>query len=291
MKITNLDMDLFRSFSAIADTGSFTAAGKVVARSQSALSVHIKRLEHLVGCMVFERTSRYLALTPAGETLLGYARRILELNDESLRRMLEPTVTGEVRLGVTEYFLPGELAHILGRFAASYPDVHLEIRTGLSMDLRHELKEGELDVAIALAGPKDKIKPIWREPQQWVAREDFALKKEADVLPLVLLPQGCIFRGFAMQALKKARQPYRIAFTGSSMAGVQAAVMAGLGISIIPRSSVLSGMKVLNGGKIFPSPGLLAFAILPSRQAPPDIIAALENILVQTLRTYAAGRE
>lgn len=290
MKTRNLDMDLLRSFAAVADTGSFTAAAEVVARSQSALSVHIKRLEQLAGCMVFERTSRYLALTPAGETLLGYARRILELNDETLRRMMEPTVTGEIRLGVTEYFLPGQLAQILGRFAASYPNVHLEIRTGLSMDLRHELNEGELDVAIALVGPQDKIKPIWKEPQQWVAREDFTFKSEGNVLPLVVLPQGCIFRNYAMQTLKKARQPYRIAFTGSSMAGVQAAVMAGLGISIMPRSSVLNGMKVLNGGKLFPSPGLLKFAILPSREAPLDIVAALENILVQTLRTLAATR-
>lgn len=290
MKIQNLDMDLLRSFAAVADTGSFTAAGEVVARSQSALSVHIKRLEQLVGCIVFERTSRFVALTPAGETLLGYARRILALNDESLRRMMEPTVTGEIRLGVTEYFLPGELAQILARFAASYPNVHLEIRTGLSMDLRRELNEGDLNVAIALVGPKDKIKPIWKEPQQWVVREDFAFKKEGNVVPLVVLPQGCIFRDYATQALKKARQPYRIAFTGSSMAGVQAAVMAGLGISIIPRSSVLNGMKVLNGGKLFPSPGFLEFAILPSREASLDIIAALENIMMQTLRTFAAAR-
>lgn len=282
-------MDLLRSFAAVADTGSFTAAGEVVARSQSALSVHIKRLEELVGCVVFERTSRSIALTPPGETLLGYARRILELNDESLRRMTEPTVTGEIRLGVTEYFLPGKLAQILGRFAASFPDVHLEVRTGLSMDLRQELKEGELDAAIALVGPKEEIKPIWKEPQQWVAREDFALEREG-VLPLVVLPQGCIFRAHAVQALKTARQPYRIAFTSSSMAGVQAAVTAGLGISIVPRSSVQEGMKVLNGSKPFSSPGLLKFAILPSHEAPLDILAALENIMLQTLRIYAAGR-
>ena len=101
MTTANLDIDLLRSFAAVADTGSFTAAGELVARSQSAISIQIKRLEEALGQKVFERTSRSLALTPAGETLLGYTRRILELNDESFRRIAEPPVTGVIRLGIT----------------------------------------------------------------------------------------------------------------------------------------------------------------------------------------------
>ena len=94
MHAANLDIDLLRSFAAVADTGSFTVAAELVARTQSAVSVQVKRLEEIVGRRVFERTSRSLALTPAGETLLSYARRILELNDESVRRIAEPPVTG-----------------------------------------------------------------------------------------------------------------------------------------------------------------------------------------------------
>ena len=99
MHAANLDIDLLRSFAAVADTKSFTAAGELVARTQSAVSVQIKRLEEIVGRRVFERTSRSLALTPAGETLLGYARRILELNDESVRHVAEPPVTGAILPG------------------------------------------------------------------------------------------------------------------------------------------------------------------------------------------------
>ena len=96
MTTANLDIDLLRSFAAVADSGSFTAAGELVARTQSAVSLQVKRLEESLGQKVFERTSRSLALTPAGETLLGYARRILELNDESVRRIAEPPVTGAI---------------------------------------------------------------------------------------------------------------------------------------------------------------------------------------------------
>ena len=112
MPLANLDIDLLRSFAAVADTGSFTAAGEVVARTQSAISIQIKRLEEIVGKRVFERTSRSLTLTPAGATLLDYARRILELNDESVRRIMEPPISGEIRLGITEYFVPAIAADL-----------------------------------------------------------------------------------------------------------------------------------------------------------------------------------
>jgi DNA-binding transcriptional LysR family regulator len=289
MQTRNLDIDLLRSFAAVADTGSFTAAGEIVARSQSAVSIQIKRLEESVGCRVFDRTSRSLALTPAGQTLLGYARRMLELNDESLRRLTEPPVAGEIRLGVTEYFVPADLPRILGHFAAAYPMVHLEVRMGLSRDLRIALGEGELDAAIVRIVPREHATPIWREPQQWVASEGFAVD-DAALVPLVVLPQGCVLRDFAIKALKRARQPWRIAFTSSSMVGAQAAVMAGLGISIMPRSSVMTGMQVLTEDKLFPDPGQLEIGILPAPGAPQEIIAALGKIISQTLRAYTVAR-
>src|SRR5512144_1043719 len=145
MKAANLDIDVLRSFTAVADSGSFTAGADLVARTQSAISVQIKRLEETLGHRVFERTSRSLALTPAGETLLSYARRILDLNDESVRRIAEPPMTGLIRLGITEYFVPTELPRILGRFAAVYPGVQLEVRMGLSRDLRGAMTAGDLD--------------------------------------------------------------------------------------------------------------------------------------------------
>lgn len=289
MHPANLDIDLLRSFAAVADTGSFTAAAELVARTQSAVSVQIRRLEDIVGKRVFERTSRSLALTAEGETLLGFARRMLELNDESLRRMTEPPVAGALRLGITEYFVPSELPRILARFAAAYPEVQLEVRMGLSRDLREAVAEKQLDAALVRLAPRERAGAIWSEPQLWVAREDFEPGRHAQ-LPLALLPAPCVLREHALDAMKRLKQPVKIAFTGSSMASVQAAVAAGLGVSILPRSSLLPGMQVLAAGRRYPDPGRLDVGLVRGAGAHADIVAALEHIVRQTLDVLAAGR-
>jgi DNA-binding transcriptional LysR family regulator len=289
MHTANLEIDLLRSFAAVADTGSFTAAAEVVARTQSAVSVQIKRLEQLVDKQVFERTSRSLALTPAGETLLGYARRILELNDETVRRVAGPPVAGVIRLGITEYFVPGELPRLLARFAQAYPGVQLEVRMGLSRELREEMTQGELDAVIVRLTPHERQKTIWSEPQVWAARADFRMEKGA-VLPLALLPAPCVLREHAIESMQRLRRPCKVVYTGSSMASVQAAVAAGLGVSIMPRSSVLAGMQVLPTGRQFPNPGGLEVGVLRGAGARTDIVDALEQIISQTLQVMATGQ-
>jgi DNA-binding transcriptional LysR family regulator len=289
MHAANLDIDLLRSFAAVADTGSFTAAAELVARTQSAVSVQVKRLEEIVGRRVFERTSRSLALTTAGETLLGYARRILELNDESVRRIAEPPVGGEIRLGITEYFVPNELPAILARFAAAYPDVHLEVRMGLSRDLREKLAQKEVDAVIVRLAPRERDQAIWTEPQVWVAREGFEPARAA-VLSLALLPAPCVLRDHALESLKRLKRPWKIAFTGSSMVSVQAAVCAGLGVSIMPRSSLLPGMQMLPKSRNYPDPGPLEVGVLRGAGARADIVAALDRVIRQTLDILALTR-
>lgn len=289
MPTANLDIDLLRSFAAIADTGSFTAAAELVARTQSAVSVQVKRLEEIVGHRVFERTSRSLALTTAGETLLGYARRILELNDESVRRIAEPPVSGEIRLGITEYFVPNELPAILARFAAAYPGVHIEVRMGLSRDLRQELARKKLDAVIVRLAPSEQGRAIWSEPQVWVAREGFEPIRGA-ILPLALLPSPCVLREHAIHSLRRLRRPWRVAYTGSSMVSVQAAVRAGLGVSIVPRSSVLAGMQILPKGRNYPDAGRLDVGVLRGATARADIVAALERVAKQALDVLALSR-
>ena len=289
MHEANLDIDLLRSFAAVADTGSFTAAAELVARTQSAVSVQVKRLEEIVGRRVFERTSRSLALTPAGETLLGYARRILELNDESVRRIAEPPVSGEIRLGITEYFVPNELPAILARFAAAYSGVHLEVRMGLSRDLREQLAQKKFDAVIVRLGPREREQAIWREPQVWVAQKGFEPERGV-VLPLALLPAPCVLRQHALESMKRLKRPWKIAFTGSSIVSVQAAVRAGLGVSILPHSSLLPGMRVLPKGRDFPDPGRLDVGVLRGAGARADIVAALQRVISETLDVLALTR-
>jgi len=279
----NLEIDLLRSFAAVADTGSFTAAAELVARTQSAVSVQVKRLEEIVGRRVFERTSRSLALTREGEKLLGYARRILALNDESVRAVTEPPVTGEIRLGITEYFVPNELPNLLARFAGAYPGVHLEVRMGSSKDLREELARKELDAVLARLAPRERGQALWSEPQVWVGARGFDAAR-ANPLPLALLRPPCVLRQHALESMRRAKRAHWVAFTGSSMASVQAAVCAGLGVSIVPRSSVLPGMQVLASGRAFPDPGRVEVGLIRGPGANPEIVGALERVTRQALR-------
>jgi len=289
MRTANLEIDLLRSFAAVADTGSFTAAADLVARTQSAVSVQVKRLEEIVGRRVFERTSRSLALTPEGAKLLGYARRILELNDESVRSIAEPPVAGEIRLGITEYFVPNELPVLLARFAALYPGVHLEVKMGLSRDLREDLAQKHLDAVIVRLAARERADALWSEPQAWVAPEGFDPAR-ADVLPLALMRAPCVLRQHALDSMKKAKRPYKVAFTGSSMVSVQAAVAAGLGVSIVPRSSIVPGMQVLPKGRGYPDPGRLDIGVLRRPGAPADIVEALERVAREALQVLSLSR-
>jgi DNA-binding transcriptional LysR family regulator len=281
----NLEIDLLRSFAAVAETGSFTSAAGAVARTQSAVSMQIRRLEEIVGQRVFERSSRSLALTPAGETLLGYARRMLTLNDESLLRLSRPPLEGRARIGITEYFLPNELPGLLARFAARHPQVRLEVRMGLSRELRADLSAGRLDAAIVRLA-EDECEPIWEEPQVWVGARDWQAASGSPV-PLVALPEPCVLRELAIATFRRQRRPWTLAYTGSSMASVQAAVLAGLGVSILGRSSVLPGMQVLRAGRLWPDPGRLRIGTLRGKGAREELVAALEAVTREALS--AAG--
>ena len=280
MATATLDIDLLRSFAAVADSGGFTAAASLVARTQSAVSMQIQRLEEACGHRLFDRSPRALALTPQGEALLESARRLLALHDETVRRLAAAPVAGAVRLGVTEYFVPNELPALLARFAAAHPGVQLEVRMGLSRDLRQELHAGRLDAALVrLEGEGE---PLWREPQAWVAAESWRESREGS-LPLVVLPRGCVLRDFAIAALERRKRRWHLAYTGSSMASVQAAIRAGLGVSIVARSGVVPGMRVLPTGRRWPNPGTLAIGLLEGKQAPRAVANALRDSAQATL--------
>src|SRR4051812_5807477 len=286
--MASLELDLLRTFAAVADTGSFTAASGVVARTQSAVSMQIRRLEDIVGRRVFERSSRALALTADGELLLDYARRMLALNDESLQRLARPPVTGHIRLGVTEYFVPNELPHLLARFAGLHPGIRLEVRMGLSRELREDPAAGRLDAALVrLDESAHAPAAIWEEPQAWVSAKGVEPAAK-DPVPLVVLPVPCVLREFAIATLKRQQRAWRLAYTGSSMASVQAAVLAGLGVSIVARSSILPGMQVLPRGRRWPDPGPLRIGVVQGKGARPEIVAALASVARESLAALSA---
>ena len=246
MPVPELELDLLRAFVAVAEAGSMTAGAKVIGRTQSAVSQKIFRLEEILRCRVFERSSRYLSLTQDGERLLSAARKLIAVHDDTVRQFIEPAVCGRLRLGVAEDFIPHQVPRLLARFARTFPGIQLELITGMSCALLAELEAGALDLAIAKRdGAMQRGPVIWREPLVWIAAEEFEIDPDKP-LPLVLLPQPCTYRGIALKALESVGRASTIACTASSLIGVQAAFAGGLGVTVLGRSFVQAGLKVLD---------------------------------------------
>lgn len=232
----SLDIDLLRSFVAVADTGSFTRAAPMVARTQSAVSLQIKRLEDQLGRALFVRGPRRVALTPEGEKLLGHARHMLRLNDAAMAELTEPDVAGLVRLGVPEDFATAHLPDVLALFTQAHPRVELEVTCDLTLNLQAGFNRGDFDLVLVKREPGVAIDGmrVWREPLVWVARDNSPLPEDGP-LPLIVSPQPCVYRKRAVSALDAARRAWRCAYTSTSLTGTQAAVRAGLGIAVLPR--------------------------------------------------------
>ena len=240
-----LDIDLLRTFATIADAGNFTRAAERLGRTQSTLSLQMKRLEESFGKRVLERNAHRVRVTAEGETLLAYARQMLRLNDEVMARVQEPELEGRVRLGTPEDFATTHLPSVLAAFSQAYPLVALEVTTDLTLNLLERFHGGEFDLVLIKRerlGPLEGTR-VWREPLVWAALDRFMAARRP--LPLVVSPNPCVYRKRALQALDKAGQRWRIAYTGTSLAGAQAAVRAGLGLSVLPREMVPSTLVAL----------------------------------------------
>jgi DNA-binding transcriptional LysR family regulator len=246
LRYPDLDIDLLRCFATVAEQGGFTAAGQALGLTQSAVSLKVKRLEEIVRKRVFDRTSRSLAITRDGEVLLAYARRLLALNDEAVRRMIAPPVCGHLRLGVADHFVPQHLAPILARFARTYPDLHLEVEVGRSHELRAACERGALDLVIGKRRDGETAgTPIWTEKLAWAAAPDWERPGADRPLPLAMLPPGCMFRDRALAILARANIAHEIVYVSASLLGVIAAVQAGLGVTVLGRSTLPAGLREL----------------------------------------------
>jgi DNA-binding transcriptional LysR family regulator len=226
----NLDIDLLRTYVTIADLGGFSKAGRQLHKSQSAISLQMKRLEEQSDSKLFRKAGRRQLLTESGELLLNYARRILALNDEAAAALKPVPLQGNIRFGVTQDFADRGLANVLARFSNSHPAVRLDVRVNPSCELKRDIANGRLDLAIAFqehgdAGdPLGQLKLSWIVPEQLEELNDHPIK-------LVLFEPPCVFRDRVISALDKASMSWRIVYTSPSLPGLLAAVEAGLGIS------------------------------------------------------------
>ena len=240
------DLELLRSFVSVVDAGGFTRAGERVHRTQSTVSQQIRRLEEDVGQPLLNRSGKDVTPTEAGERLLSYARRLLSLAEEARDVMARPGHQGAVRLGIPEDFAAYRLTKLLAAFSRSHPGLRLDVRADQSMYLKRDLERGEIDLALLKrdAGEKGGI-AVWPERVHWVTSKAHPIEAKVSSVPLIGFPAGCLYRSRAIHAIESAGRAWHMAYTSSSLAGIQAAVAAGLGLSILSEIAIQSDHRVL----------------------------------------------
>lgn len=283
----NLDIDMLRCFKEVVETGSFTQAGKNIGLTQSGVSVKIRRLEERLSRQIFNRTSKSLSLTLEGETLLVYAGRILSVHDEAVSRLTKPKATGKLRIGLIDYFIPELLPSLLSKFRKQYPNIHLEVQTGFGTDLIPLFEKRELDVVVTgKESYQGKCRILVQEPLVWVVGKDTKASLHNDPIDLAVLPSPCTFRKFATEGLDKAGRKWETLFTGTSIASIQAAVQAGMGLSILPAGALKEGLKRAPSNLKLPELPMYSIALLVDEKSPNDardvfisyLEAAIDNL-------------
>lgn len=278
-----IDVDLFKTFLAIAETGSFTRAAEEVHKTQSAVSMQMKKLEARVGRPLFERGARAVRLTPDGQRMLDYAQRIVRLNEETLAAFTEPELQGMVRLGMPDDYADRLLPRVLSAFARTHPHVELVVNCLSSEALTAHVAEGRLDLAIITSdvGPADQL-VVRHEPLHWVASPEHCVHL-SDPVPLAVGPACCAWRAAAMRALDAVRRPYRIAYTSSAAVALTSAVMAGLAVSVLPESAIRPELRILTGRDGFPALPPCRISLIRARHATSPIHEALASHIVSRI--------
>lgn len=246
-----IDPALLKAFVLTSRTGSFTKAGEALFRSQSAISLQIRKLEEILGERLLRRSARRVVLTPAGDRFLTYAEQILTLNEEALSAFRGQEVTGQVRLGTPEDIATTYLPQALADFAAAYRKVSLEVTCDLTLNLLEKFRNGVLDVVLLKREPAAAIggQRVWAEPLLWVAADENLLSPASGV-PLAVSPEPCVYRKRAFEALRRSGHEPRAAYVCGSLAGTLAAVRAGLGIAVLPGHMAPDDLITDNGERM-----------------------------------------
>lgn len=286
MRRINFDLDALRSFAVGMELGSFAKAADRLARSTSAVSAQLKKLEEQAGIALLRKSGRGMALTEAGEVMLGYARRMLELNDEAVMAVGATGIEGYVRLGLQEDFGEHLLPDVLGCFARSHPGVRIDAKVARNADLVSDMIGGRLDLALTWQGAQDTpymeamghyrlewIGPVHAYPESWTDHRA--------PLPLIAFDAPCLMRTIATEALDRAGIPWRLAFTSDSLGAIWAAVAAGLGVTVRTRFGLRNNLRVLPTAE-YGLPALMKVGLVLHRlEAKPNETCAL---LVSNLR-------
>jgi DNA-binding transcriptional LysR family regulator len=279
MTMEFLPIDLLQTFTAVAEAGSFTAAGRLLGLRQSTVSQQIRKLEQRTGRRYIDRDTHSVALTPDGEVLLDHARAILDSYTRLQQHLSAAPLRGRLRLGASEDFVLSALPDVLAAFVRRHPDVDLELRAGLSSDLCEAFDAGRLDLIFIKqhrGSPRGTV--VWEEPLAWAAHPEFRVDPKAP-LPLLLYPTPSVTRACALETLERAGRNWRVAFTSASLAGLTAAARAGIGL--MPHSTRLlpSGLAIVGDRDSLPVLPEIQFAVISPGGSNPTIEALVATIL------------
>lgn len=248
----HLDSDLLRTLIAVSEAKNFTRASETVGRTQSAVSVQMKKLEDIVGEQLFERGPRGVTLTPPGEQLVRDSKRIISLLDQAAISLHSIPLDGSVRIGVPEEYGGTILPCVLSRFSKMHPKAEVTVHCASSSELRAEFDKGKLDLIVihedaAMIGGE----VLLNDPVVWVT-SDRHFQHECNPMPVAVCERGCWWREWSLGILDQRQQGYRVAYESSSTFGLQAAVSSGIAVAILAQSQIPPDCRELTAQEGFP---------------------------------------
>ncbi|MEO0751613.1 MAG: LysR family transcriptional regulator [Pseudomonadota bacterium] len=287
----NLDSDLLRTFLAVAETGSVTDGAARVGRSQSAISIQIKRLEAVLNQPVFDRHGRGVVLSETGRRLLPIANDVTSRLDAALRDIAQYNVEGRLRLGIPDDHGQAKLSQIIASFTRQHPLVDLDVTCAISTGFPAALRKGHLDLAVyEVQTPQAHEELIFEDPTCWVSSEqrEFAT---VDVLPVALFDHACWWRDAAIASLEHRGKPYRVVYSSQSVSGVLAAVEAGIAVGLLGRSGLHSGLRI-DGGALGFSPTPPSKLVMATKNTEADApISAMQSAIRRAFSPAGATQQ
>jgi DNA-binding transcriptional LysR family regulator len=284
--LPQLDSDLLRSFLAVAQAGSISGGAMRLYRTQSAVSLRLQRLEEIIGQQLFERRGRGVSLTARGEQLLPIARQVVETLDQTVTLMREQP-KGEVRLGIPEEYGDTLLPSILSAFSEERPDARILLRCGSSVEFPAAIAAGELDLALhtpEIVRMEDVV--VHREAAVWTGSA-FHDAQNRKPLPVALFDKACWWRERCLSLLQRAGLPYEIVCTSESVAGIRAAISAGIAVGVLPQSALTARVRRLSDPAL-PLLGETPLVLTRSSNAQAALTERLTAIVIRAVRTLKA---
>jgi DNA-binding transcriptional LysR family regulator len=286
-KMAHPDPELLRTYVTILETGSFTAAARKVHRTQSAVSMQMRRLEKILGNELFERAGKKVKLTPNGEVYLDHARRILREYDEALGALSQEDAGSEITIGVPDDYALSFLPEILGRLIQAFPSLRLTILCEPSRRLSTLIAEGSIDIALLTEGEGIGGGIVLRRDEIVWATSAHHTVHTKDPVPLAVFHSGDVFRRSSIKRLEDHGRHARIAVSSLSFAGINAALEAGIAVAVISRANVRPGLRILTPKDGFPQLPKLGIMLQRSDREPQSLIDRLVQHIVSQQNSMA----